>query len=324
MPDDTFYGAETEIRIGRRANIDTPPTSWQAVDFMSLTVSPSQEWRERAKLGNPAVRQNVLDPIKPRKGFFRIGLEAVLDADSRMVPIWLRHCWGAPVTTAAGPLYAHAWASGAKAEQYFDILLRVGGGDVRRYDCVTLASISTAVGGEDTQDFNINLSLRGLRRSRLTGWPAGATTVAIAPAEAPILRALYEVDDVAATQTLSANFSYDRALAEGIYLSPTPTVSNNRPNGGAHTMSASFRAIGLPLDQIEDEETVFDSAINMLGVVSNHRIRFEQPQSMLQPAALPVTGPGMIERSWNSAGHQTPTQPASRVIVTNDRPSYAT
>ena len=322
MPDDTFHGGDVEIRIGRRADINTPPTTWQATDFLTLTVSPSQEWRERPKLGNPAIRQNVLDPLKPRKGFFRLGIEAVLDADSRNVPIWLRHCWGAPVTSGAASLYTHTWASGSKVEQYFDILLKVGPTDIRRYDCITLASLSGAVGGEDTQDFNINLSLRGLRRSKLTAFPAGAVTAA--PAEAPMLRALYEVDDVAATQTLSANFSYDRSLAEGIYLSPTPTVSNNRPNGGAHTMSASFRAIGAVFDTIEEDATVFDGAINYLGVVSDHRIRLEQPQSMLQPAAMPVTGPGMIERSWSSAGHQTASAPASRVIVINDRPSYAT
>lgn len=324
MPGDIWFGPECEIRIGRRANAATPPTSsvWQAVEFMQLTVNPTQEWRERPKLGVPGKRQNVLDPIRPRKGFFRLTAELVIDMDSRQLPIWLRHSLGAPAAAVEnGDLYDHVWVSGVKAEMYFDLQVKVGANDVRIYEGLTLANVAANVGGENTQDFDGNLSLVGLSRRKVNAFEGNAPIAC--PAEAPILRAQYLVDDVAADNTLSATFSYNRALSEGLFLSTTPTVSSNRPTaGGGHTMSATFRAIGEAFDDIEADETVFASAINFLGVEEDHRIRFEQPQSMLAPAALPIAGAGMIERTFNSAGHQSDTVPASRITVTNDVASY--
>lgn len=327
MPSDIWYGAECEVRIARRANAVTAPIAgaWQAIEFMQLTVNPTQEWRERPKLGVPGTRQNVLDPIKPRKAFFRLTAELVIDMDSRQLPIWLRHAVGAPAAAVENEdnedLYDHVWSSGSKAEMYFDLQVKVGTNDVRIYEGLTLASLSANVTGENTQDFDGNLSLRGLSRRKVNAFEGDAPIAC--PAEAPILRAQYLVDDVAADNTLNANFTWDRALSEGIFLSATPTVSSNRPGGPAgHSMSAAFRAIGEAFDDIEADETVFAAAINFLGVEEDHRIRFEQPQSMLAPSPLPIAGAGMIERTFNSSGHQSSTVPATRITVTNDVASY--
>lgn len=322
MPADIWYGADCETRIGRRADAATAPTAWQAIDFMTLTATPTQEWRDRPKLGVPGARQNALDPIKPRKGFFRIGLEVVIDADSRALPLWLRYSMGAPASAANAALYDHVFASGAKTEQYFDLAIKVGATDIRVYEALTLAQISAQVAGENTQDFNLNLSLRGLRRQTLTAFPAGAVTAA--PTEAPMLRALFEVDDVVADQMLTASFSYDRQLLEGIYLSATPTVSKNNPNGGTHSGSATFRAMGAVFDTMEGADTTFEAAISMVGVVASHKIRFEHPQALLAPSPLPITGPGMIERTLNWSPFQTSALPAARIVVTNNIASYAT
>lgn len=325
MPSDIWYGAECEIRIGRRANAATPPIAavWQAIEFMQLTVNPAQEWRERPKLGVAGKRQNVLDPIKPRKGFFRLNGELVIDMDSRQLPIWLRHAVGAPAAPVVnGSLYDHVWSSGSKDEMYFDLQVKVGASDVRIYEALTLASISANITGENTQDFDGNLSLRGLSSRKVNAFEGDAPIAC--PAEAPMLRGLYLVDNVAADNTLNASFTYDRALSEGLFLSTTPTVSSNRPNAGAaHSMSATFRAIGEAFDDIEADETVFASALNFLGVEEDHRIRFEQPQSMLAPGALPIAGAGMIERTFNSSGHQSATVPASRITVTNNIAAYS-
>lgn len=324
MPTDVFYGADCEIRIGRRANATTPPiaAAWQAVEFMQLTVNPTQEWRERPKLGVSGKRVNTLDPIKPRKAFFRLTAELVIDMDSRQLPVWLRHAVGAPAAAVAnGDLYDHVWSSGGKGEMYFDLQVKVGTSDVRVFEGLTLASLGASLAGENTQDFDGNLSLRGLSRRKINAFEGDAPIAC--PAEAPMLRAQYLVDDVAADNTLSANFSWDRALSEGLFLSATPTISSNRPNAGAgHTMSASFRAIGEAFDDIEVGETVFGAAIQYLGVEEDHLIRLEQPNSMLAPGALPIPGPGMLERTFNSAGHQTSSVAATVITVTNDVAAY--
>jgi hypothetical protein len=325
MPTDIWYGADCEVRIGRRANAATPPTIWQAIDFISLTVNPAQEWRDRPKIGNPATRNNVLDPMKPRPGFLRIAGSLVIDADSRYLPLWLRYGVGAPATAANSSLYDHVFQSGGKTEQYFDLAVKVGAADVRVYQGLAVGQISTQFAGENTQDFNINIDLAGLSKTKkgdLTDFPAG--TLNAAPAEAPILRGLFKVDNVAADQMLSASFTWGRALQEGVFLSPTPTVSSQRPNGGAHSGSATFRAMGAAFDQMEEGATVFAALIDMVGVVSGHHILFEHPQALLQPSPLPITGPGMIERTLNWAPHQSPSAPAARITVTNNVASYAT
>lgn len=322
MPNDVWYGADCEARIGRRADRDTPPAAWQSIEFMQMTVTPSQEWRQRPTLGVPGRRQNVLDPIKPRKGFFRLSAELVLDLDSRQLPLWLIMAMGDPAAAVEnGDLYDHVWSSGDKAERYFDLQIKVGATDVRIYEGLTLASLSTQGAGENTQDFDLNLSLRGLSRRKVNAFEGGAPTAC--PDEAPMLRVLYKVDDVAADNTLSASFTWDRGLQEGVFLSSTPTVQSNRPNGGTHSMSVSFRAVAEAFDDIEVEETEFAASLDYLGVVADHRIRLEQPNSMLSPGALPITGGGMIERTFTSSGHQTPTVPATRITVTNDVADYS-
>lgn len=326
MPNDVWYGADCEMRIGRRANAATAPTAWQSVEFLTLTANPSQEWRERPKIGVPGKRHNTLDPIAGRKGFGRISLELVIDADTRQLPILLLHALGAPAAAVENAdnedLFDHVWSSGSKAEQYFDIQVKVGANDVRTYIALTLGNIASQSSGETTQDFDINLSLTGLDWTKGTAFTGDAPTAC--PDEAPILRALYLVDDVAADNTLTAGFTWNRALSEGVFLSPTPKVSSNRPTiGGAHSITASFRAVAAAFDDLQEEETIFSAAIRMIGVVQDHAIRFEQPTSRLAPGAMPISGPGMIERSFTSTGHQTATTPATRITVTNDVATYA-
>lgn len=321
MATDIWYGGDCETRIGRRANLESAPTVWSAVEFLTLTVSPAQEWRERTKLGNPAIRKNVLDPTRPRKGFFRLTGELVLDADTRQLPIWLRAGLGAPVSSANGDLYDHLFESGSKTEQYFDLAVKVGATDIRVYEGLTFSQISTQFTGETTQDFNINVSLAGLRRKKLAAFPAG--TVEATPTEAPILRALFEVDDVAASNMLSGSFSFSRNLQEGIFLSATPTVSSLRPNGNTHSGSATFRAIGAVFDQMEEDEETFSAAFRLLGVVEDHQIQLKHPQSLLAPSPIPISGPGQIERTLNWSPYQTAAAAAAQIIITNDEDAYA-
>lgn len=327
MPADIWYGAECEMRIGRRANKDTAPAAWQALEFMQFTANPNQEKRERAKLGAPGTRHNVLDPVMGRNGFFRLGCELVLDGDSRQLPLLLRAALGAPASAADADLNSHVWSSGSKAETYFDIQIRVGANDVRIYECLTLSIFSVQYGGENTQDFDLNLSLVGLRRRKAAAF-VGAVPGAL-PAEAPILRGVFEVDDVEASNMLTAAWTFNRSIQEGIFLSQTPTISHLRPGrgqGGAqspYSGTCSFRAVGKVFDDIEEEGDAFKPALVMLGVVAGHRIRLENPAATLSAAPLGVTGPGEIERTFSWGGHQTATTPAARIVVVNDVASYA-
>lgn len=282
MPADVWYGGDCETRIGRRANLETAPTVWQNFEFLSLTITPAQEWRERTKLGNPGIRKNVLDPTRPRKGFFRLTGELVVDADTRQLPLLLRAAMGPPAAPVAnGPLFDHTFESGSKAEQYFDLAIKVGDNDIRVYEGLTMSQLSTQFTGENTQDFNLNISLAGLRRKKLTAFPVG--TVTAVPTEAPILRALFEVDDVAAGNMLTGSFSFSRQLQEGIFLSATPTVSSLRPNATQHSGSASFRAIGAVFDQMDEEEDTFAATFRMLGVQTGHLIRLRHRRGPDRP-----------------------------------------
>jgi hypothetical protein len=325
MSDDIWHGGDCETRIGRRPDRETAPLSWSAAEFLTLTVTPTQERRERNKLGNPGIRKNPLDPTRSRKGFFRLGAELALDADTRQLGVWLAAGMGgglAPTENADDPdLFDHVFESGSKAERYFDIVVKVGDADFRLYEGLTLAQLSTQFTGENTQDFNINISLQGMRRKKLAAWPAGA--VAAIPDEGPVLRTLFTVDGVPASNMLGGSFSFGRALQEGIFLSPTPTISSLRPNGAQHAGSANYRAIGADFDVMEEEEATFAAAFDMLGVVEGHMIRLEHPQGQLSPSPLAITGTGAIERTINWTPYQTAAAAAARITLTNDVETYA-
>lgn len=321
MPNDIWYGGDCETRIGRRPDLETAPTSWQAVEFLTLNINPAQEWRPRNKLGNPGIRKNVLDPTRPRKGFFRLTGELVLDADTRQLAVWLRYGMGAPLAAIEnGDLFDHVFESGSKAEQYFDLAVRVGDNDVRIYEGLTLSQISTQFTGESTQDFNFNISLAGLRRRKAAAFPAGVVTPA--PAEAPVLRALFKVDGQAADNILSGSFSYSRTLQEGIYLSETVNVSSLRPNGAQHSGSATYRAIGASFDVMEEAETTFSAVFDLIGVAADHVISLQHPQALLAPSPLPIEGAGAIERNLNWSPYQTAAAAAVRIVITNDVENY--
>lgn len=325
MPDDIWYGGDCETRIGRRPDKDTAPLSWRSAEFLSLTVTPTQERRDRTKLGNPAIRKNPLDPTRSRKGFFRLAAELVLDADTRQMPIWLAAGMGgalAPTENAGDPdLFDHVFESGSKAEQYFDIAIKVGDNDIRLYEGMTLSQISTQFTGENTQDFNLNISLQGMRRRKLNAFPVGAA--AAIPSEGPVLRALFKVDGVAATNMLGGSFSFSRTLQEGIFLSATPTISSLRPNGAQHAGSANYRAIGADFDVKEEDEVPFAAAFDLLGVLAGHLIRLEHPQALLSASPMPITGAGAIERTLNWTPYQTAAAAAARITITNDVETYA-
>ena len=228
MPTDTWYGADSTLRIGAMADADTPPTAWFGTEFMSIRATPQKERRDRPKLGS--ARHKPLDPIMPIPGFQKVDLALVLDADTRQIPHWLRLLLGAPTTAAAGDLYAHTWSSGDEAPRYIAIELRTGTGEYRRWYGVSLSSLGHSNSGENTRDFNLNLALKGLRWDKDDEALTGATTAI--PSEATILRALFLVDGSAATNTLQSSWTWDRQLISRSTI-PGPLISS----GGASSMA---------------------------------------------------------------------------------------
>lgn len=320
MPNDTFFGAECELRLGVMADKDTDPTAWYTLEFMSATFSPQRERRPRAKLGS--ARNNPLDPTKPIPGFERLAADIVLDADSRQLPRWLRCLLAAPTTSGpSAGLYTHVWASGGKTPVYAAIQIRTASGEVRVYRGLTLSAISQQSQGEQTQDYDIQLQLRGLSRARVSDWLSG--TVNAVPSSAPISRAVFRVDGAAATNTLEASWTWDRQLAEDAFLSTTPKLSGLRPNGGQQSGRARFRAVAQAFDVIEEADTVFAADIQMLGVVTSHEIRLEHPKAQLSAAPLAVPGPDILERTFDWFAFQDASNPAAKLTVVNDVASYA-
>lgn len=320
MTTDVYYGAETALRVGIMADAATDPTAWFGLEYMSIRIAPQKERRDRAKLG--AARHNPLDPIKPRPGFRRVSVDLVVDGDTRQVPRWLRLLLGAPTTTGLGPTYTHTWSSGDKTQRYIAIELRTGASEYRVIRGVTLAQMALEGTGENTQDFDLSFSLRGLDYARVSAALTGATTAA--PAEAPILRQQYLVDSVAAANTLQAAWNWDRGLIEDAFLSTTPTLSGLRPGAASYTGTARFRANAATFDALSDNDTVFASEVRWLGVQANHRLSFIHPQAMLEAPPLEVRGLGIIERSVQWMGHQTGAAPAGQIVAVNDVTSYAT
>jgi hypothetical protein len=323
MPNDVFYGTDAEMRIGIMADAATDPTSWSNLEFVSYTHTPTRERNARPKIGRP--RNNPLDPIKPIPGFGRGSAELVLDADSRMLPLALRTFLGAPTTSGpVSAIYTHLWASGARAPQYAAIQIKFAGDadalPVRVYRGVTLNSLAVNPSGEQTQNFDVNIALRSLRRSRVAAWIGSAPSAM--PAIAPMARAQLLVNDVAASDTLQASWSYDRNLVEDVFLSPTPELSGLRPGETGLSGSAQFRALAAAFDLMEEQDTEFAARVQMLGVVASHELDFEHPHAQLNAPALPIAGPGLIERSVAWFAYQDAITPGAKITVKNDIVSY--
>jgi len=320
MPNDTFYGSECEMRLGIMADRDTDPTDWQTLEFISATFTPQRERKPRPKLGS--ARQDPLDPIKPIKGFERLSADVVIDADSLQLPFWLRALVGAPTTTGPSTgIYTHLWASGAVTAALACIQVRTGDEEIRVYRGLTLGALSVQATGEQTEDFDIQLSLRGFTSARVADWLSGS--VDTVPNASPISRTLFRVDGTAAENTLDASWSWDRQLVEDVFLSPTPHISGLRPGASGLTGRARFRAVASDFDVLEEDDTVFAPDLQMLGVAANHQIKFAHPHAQLSAPSLAIPGGDLIERSVDWFGFQDATTPGAKVTVINNVASYA-
>jgi len=319
MPADVFYGADCEIRIGIMPDALTDPTSWSTVTMVSATFNKQRDRKERPLMG--LSRQNALDPVKPVDGFTSLSGDIVIDADARMVPLWLRHLLGP--ATSSGPvsgIYTHTFASGTKTPRYCCLQIKVGATDVRIYRGLTLDTTAFQASGEGVQDFDVQLSVVGISVARATDFLTGTSTSA--PAASVINRCVFRIDGVAASNTLQANWSYGRSLAKDSFLSTSAVLSGLRPGRTTLTGTAQFRAVGVVFDQMEEDGTEFSPDIQGLGVVASHELRFVHACAKLNAAPIAISGPGVIERTFNWTGYQSGTAAGAKIIVANDQASY--
>ena len=325
MPNDVFYGADCELRIGVMADKDTMPTVWQKIEFNSLTITPSQTLVQRPRLG--AARANSLDGLKSRRGLERVAADLTVDGDTYTLPLLLRCALGAPTSTQEGvtSIYDHVWAPGAKSEIYFALAVRAGAEKVHVLKAAALSALSTQFGGENVQDFDVQMTLKAISRSRDADWPAG--TVTALPTPAPILRGQLLVNAAAADQTTSASFTYDRNLLDDAYLATstpaTKTVSYLRPGPQpVHTGRATVRAFGSAYDDLADAGDTLAAELRLLGVTTDHMVKLAHANAELEQPPLQV-GEGVIERTFNWRGFQASAAGAVAITVVNDVDAYA-
>lgn len=318
---EVWYGSQCEARIGLMADAKTDPTKWHYLEYSSLTITPSQDRQERALMGRPT--ENKLDPIKSRKGFFKLAAELKIDADSRGLPLALMAAFGAPATTGpTSELYTHVWKSGVLAANYFALQIKTGADEVRIYRGLTGKAISIEGNGDNVSDFDISISLSGLTRAKTAAFSGDAPDAIFA--QSPAQRVLFMANGEAAENIISATWQWEREIKEGAYLSQTPSLSALNPErGGSHTGQMQVRGIGASFDAIEEGDTVFKAAMQFVGMDTGHVILFEHPCAMLNPAAIAINGPGAIERTFGWTAHQDETNPATRITVTNDVAGYA-
>ncbi|MBX3480085.1 MAG: hypothetical protein KF842_06770 [Caulobacter sp.] len=323
MANDVYYGADAECRIGIRADKDTAPTAWFNVEFNRVTISPQTDKPRRPRLG--AARQNSRDPLRPREGLQRFSMDVTIDADTLMLPRWLRLALGAPTTS--GPdtgLYTHVWSSGAKTEIYFDAAFRLGSEKVTWVKACSLGALSTDWSGDQAQDFDIQLTFMALDRSRDADWPSGTVTAVTTPS--PILRPSALFDDVAADQLPSGGFTWDRNLQADFYAttgSASKLASYLRPGEApSHSARATLRGHGSDYEDLADAGDEFSAELRYLGVTTGHEIRFAHPQANMNPIPADI-GTGVFERALSWTAHQSDDTPACQVTVINNVAAYA-
>ena len=323
MSNDVFYGADCQLRIGVMADKSTLPDDWYHVEFNRATVSVQTTKVRRPRLG--AARENVLDPLRPREGIRRVTMDIVIDGDSLMLPRWLRMMLGAPDTVDPDTgLYNHTWTSGSKDEIYFAAAFRIGTQDVVLVRGASLSAISTDWGGDNSQDFDIQLTCMALDRTLEEGWPTGDVTNVTTPA--PILRASARFNGTAVDQLPSGGFTWDRNLQADFYAvtgAANKVASYLRPGPEpSHSGRATLRSYGSTYDAFADAGTEFSAELRYLGVSAGHEIQFAHYLANMNDIPHDI-GTGVIERALAWSAHQDSETPACILTIINNVASYA-
>ncbi len=319
MPADVFYGADCEVRLGVMPDKDSDPSAWQKVEFVSGTFQKQRDRKERPLIGAP--RQNALDPIKPIDGFESLTADIVVDADTRQLPLWLVALLGAPISsTPSDDLMSHEWNSGNKVPRYACLQIKVGDEDIRIYRGLTLDTVALQSGGDQVQDYDIQLSLVGISSARAADFLSGS--VVDVPGSAPITRFMFRADGSPASNALSASWSYSRGLNPEKFLSPLAKISGLRPGSSGLSGQVQFRAVGADFDGFEEDGTEFTAELLGLGSVADHYVALIHPQVKLNAPPLVISGPGVIERTFTWFGYQSPSTPGAVIVVTNDAEGY--
>lgn len=319
MSTDIFFGQGAEVRVGLHPTPTTDPTAWFNLEVVRLSLQPGRDRRDRPLLGVPL--HNPLDQRKKVAGLEQVQGELVVPFDTRQLARWLALGWAAPVTTGTGPLYTHSWASGVTTARQFALQLSYGASDIRIFRGLTISALSVDGQGEQVEDFDVRLSVRGVRSEDATAWLVGAVTAV--PAQAPVRRVTFGVDGVDTARCDSAAWSVDRQVEAEVFLSATPVVSGVRPTDGVGTGSATFRSVGRVYDLLEAGDTAFAARFRGHGRVTNHQVDLGFPVARLAPSPRLVDGPGLVQRTWSFDAEQAATTPVATLAVTNDVVTYA-
>lgn len=325
MSNDVFYGAESEVRFGRMADAATDPATWYRLPFVTLTLNGQREQRPRNLLNT--ARHNALDPTPTQAGLYRLSGDLVIPADTRQAARFLWLAFGNPVSAAVAgdeepPLYTHRWQSGSKAANLFAAQVRIGPNKVRIYRGLTGAALSLDASGEQVKDYDLALSLRGQHEEDVSAF-IGSAPSDMTP-DAPVLRTVVKIDGEAfAPRCLSSRWSWDRAMREDIFMTPTPNINGHSPQTTVLQGQATFRAMGVAYDDLEAADESFDVAIAGIGAIDGHGIDLIHNAVKFSRPPVAFAGAPEVERTWNWDGAQTAASAAATVILTNDVASYA-
>ncbi|MGD9924429.1 MAG: phage tail tube protein [Pseudorhodoplanes sp.] len=265
-----------------------------------------------------AAQHNARDPHDQVVGLpAGVSGNIVVPLDLNHLWFWLKGAFGAPVTTGSGSDYVHTFASGGEVLPHRTIERKAATSLFFQHTGALVNSLAFEASRRAGYD-RVTVGLLGRKQGKITSTGAGTPPAMLARDPVLAFLPVLKIDTVAVADVISASLTFDNGAAPQDYLGDSegrPT-GHDLDNDASLTGQIRLRFRTAAMYDLAKAKTFF--AHELLWQKSATRsLSLQAPRARLEPAGVPVTGPGRIEQSFNLVASQSSSAAMFTAVLKN-------
>lgn len=296
-----------------------PTGNWTPTLIYSHSLEEKQPYQDDNIIGQS--QNNNRDVTAPEPGLPSLAGDIDVPLDLSHFGYWLRAVMGAPVTSGANPNYTHVFSSGSEVLPHRSIELPINSAGLF-IDYTGLLANKMAFNLAYAPGYDhCTLSFMG-RKELKNGTTQGGAPSAIVARE-PIVRAIpvLKINSTIVGSILTAKVDYDNGAVPQNFIGDQYPQGHDLDNMAKLTASMNMRFRDSTYYDLARAQSVV-SAEFLWQNNANRSLSLLCANARLEPAGIPVKGPGGIEVAFNIRAEQTAGAAALVATLKSSQPTF--